>query len=490
MLATAPTSEPIPDSSSLKITIPVQGAVTKAAYSRAASDIAKTRSIPGWRPQDSAKIPAGIVAIEVGKELIISKAIEELSESEVHSAISALGLTSVVGQAQLMETPEAMIVNYKPGEPFELVVKIDVWPEATFVSPWDDGTMEVEVERTARDETVRVKAMEALRERYVDKVDTPEGYEAQPGDMVLVDMRGYERDPATAAELGPLPVQGVGGDALELKLETGKFLPGVVEALIGCKEGETKIVNVDFPGEKSYRDNQPLAGLMAGFEITVKNVKTLALPNLDDAFAEKIRKGLTLNELEKEVENTVGSQEQGQDDDRLYLSLERALADRAQCPLPDSVVTESARQKFAIMLADMRSNGVDDSTLKQMISPEGFEKYKKVVRPVVERELRGRLAIEAVAKQALITVDDALLAEQMELVKRQYEQQQKETETNSSFDEDKAREKVTDELLRVKVLDHVKSFAKVKYVDPPPAPSTADTSEALAGMITDPSELP
>merc|ERR1719263_1081143 len=130
--------------------------------------------------------------------------------------------------------------------------------------------------------------------------------------------------------------------------------------------------------------------------------------------------------------------------------------------LPSAIVTESARQKFAVMLSDMRAQGTPDSDLKQMVSPEGFQKFLGVVKPKVEEELRGRLAVESIAKLASIEVDQQAADEQMEYVKRQFEQQQQE---GQSFNPEKAREKVESELLRIEVLDHVTTKAKVTYVD-------------------------
>ena len=57
---------------------------------------------------------------------------------------------------------------------------------------------------------------------------------------------------------------------------------------------------------------------------------------------------------------------------------------------PSQVEGEATNR--AIMLADMRSQGLPDEQLKEMITKEGFEKYKNVVRPNVEAELRARLA--------------------------------------------------------------------------------------------------
>merc|ERR1712196_616334 len=112
--------------------------------------------------------------------------------------------------------------------------------------------------------------------------------------------------------------------------------------------------------------------------------------------------------------------------DTVHKELEKALAERLTSTLPEALVVESAKQRFAVMLEEMRNSGTDDAALKQMISPEGFQKYLEVVR-------------------------------------RQCEQQ--EADSGAAFNEEKAREKVTYELQRVAVLDEVRDQAKITYVD-------------------------
>lgn len=471
---TAQDVEESKDDSSVSFTVPIAGALTKQAYKGAAGELAQKEQIPGWRQKDWKKIPASLIADAVGEVKLKSLAIEKLTQSEVHEAISGLDV-AVVGQAQLCGTPEELCETFVPGQDWEMRVKIGVWPEARFATPWDDGTLAVTVERDAKDVSVRDKALEALRERYCDVADAPEGAVAAEGDVAIVDVDGYLRDPSSGARAGKLPIATpVGGDDLELILEPGKFLPGVVEALIGQTVGTTVKVPVDFPESKAYREEQPLAGVKAGFDVTIKALRVRSLPALDDAFAGKIRDGLTLAQLEIEVENTVGQKEDDITEEKLYVALEAALAERVETKLPESVVVESAKQKFTVMLSDMRQQGTPDSALQPMATPENFRKYVDVVRPSVEKGLRGKLAVEAVGKAAGLSPDPSAVEEQMELVKRQYEQQEeKAPNANQQFNEEKAREKVEAELLRIAVLDHVAKQTKITYVEAKPEEAEA-----------------
>jgi trigger factor len=216
--------------------------------------------------------------------------------------------------------------------------------------------LSVEVEREAQDQSTRDKALEALRERYCDIEDAPADHVAKEGDVAMVDIDGYLRD-EDGNRAGELPIQGaVGGDDLELILEPGKFLPGVVEALIGKKAGEKVTVPVDFPESRQYREEQPLAGVKAGFDVTINAVRLRSLPELNDAFAGKIRPGLTLDELKQEVENTVGGQEEDKTTDTVHKELEKALAERLTSTLPStsSRVREAALRRHARGDAQLR----------------------------------------------------------------------------------------------------------------------------------------
>merc|ERR1719506_3562226 len=118
------------------------------------------------------------------------------------------------------------------------------------------------------------------------------------------------------------------------------------------------------------------------------------------------------------------------------------------------MITESARQRFAVMLAEMRANGTPDEQLKQVVTPKE------------EVKMRGKVAIESIARESGIKPNEDTVIEQLELVKRQYEQQ--EADSGAAFNEEKAREKVESELLRIAILDEVKTKAKINYVDAKP----------------------
>lgn len=188
------------------------------------------------------------------------------------------------------------------------------------------------------DEKVKT-AIDALLKKRLKLVDTAEGYQAQTGDSCIVNMKvrrpwsyiGRTRSEEAPVSFSvwirmlthallpllvlPLPLTQAyqvlsdgtrgpemrniaAGEGVEVVLEPGRFLPGVVENLVGAKAGETRVVSVTFPDQ--VRD-QKLAGLKAEFDIEVLSVKNRVVPQLDDEFAASIRDGLTAEDVKKEV---------------------------------------------------------------------------------------------------------------------------------------------------------------------------------------------
>ena len=316
--------------------------------------------------------------------------------------------------------------------------------------------------------------MRALRDRYAK--NEPVNRQAAFGDSCLVDVAAFERKlneigstraaDSTSFEKGDHLNVPVGGDGLEIVLEEGKFLPGVVEALVGQSVGAVIDVPVDMPAQ--LKRQPALAGKELVLEISVKSVRRRVVPTTIELAKDM---NTTVDAIERQIDDTIfAAQQQQQQQQQGYTSanvgastasindeIEKVLAERvANTPLPPDMVVEGAKQKFAVMLADMRSRGTPDAELKQMISPEGFEKYRKIVQPNVEREIRAKLAVQYIAKDQNMQVDQTEIDEQLNVLKAQYK--------DSKIDEEKATERIIDELTRLKVCDYLRdNVASVQF---------------------------
>lgn len=251
-------SEPIPSKlvrkaeSAVELTITAPGAATKAAYDKACSEVAKTISIPGFRK--GAKIPPAVIenamAAKGGRSALRIQAIQSLLNQLLEPALKEEHNLEPIGQPSLATAADKLAESFVPGEPIEMVVKCDVWPDIK----WKEiegkekpylglkGTYKRKPFNQARFD----QALKDLAERYAVTDAAPEGTELALGDACVVNMEGFMAAEDGVSKGEPLP-NAASGDNVEIILGPGRYMEGLVEGLIGAKVGETKAIYVTFP---------------------------------------------------------------------------------------------------------------------------------------------------------------------------------------------------------------------------------------------------
>ena len=182
---------------------------------------------------------------------------------------------------------------------------------------------------------------------------------------------------------------------------------------------------------------------------------------MTDEFANKVRAGLTVENLKEELRKAVDNEDAKEFTPARNAVLSASLSDVLEVEVPDSLVTNQAREKFALMMTDMRNNGVSDEEVKNQIQPENFLKYKKIVRDDIVRDFKVSMATDEIARMENIEVPDYQVEEQMEAIRKDAAEQ------DEKFDETLIRGKVEATLQRSAVMDFLaeKGDLKVEYTD-------------------------
>ena len=211
---------------------------------------------------------------------------------------------------------------------------------------------------------------------------------------------------------------------------------------------------------KALRD-KTLAGKRAVFDVTVLEASKRTVPELTDEFANKVRAGLTKDSLVAELRKAVDSEDAKEFTPARNAALAKALAEVMEVEVPDTLVTNQAREMFALMMADMRSNGVSDEEIKKQIQPENFLKYKKIVKDDIVRDFKVSMATDEIARLEGITVPDYQVEEQMEAIRKDA------AEHKEDFDEGLIRSKVQTTLQRQAVMDFLAEHGNLtaEYAD-------------------------
>eukprot|EP00611_Tribonema_gayanum_P020654 TRINITY_DN380_c0_g1_i1.p1 TRINITY_DN380_c0_g1~~TRINITY_DN380_c0_g1_i1.p1 ORF type:complete len:528 (-),score=233.62 TRINITY_DN380_c0_g1_i1:159-1544(-) len=444
--------------SSMRISVTVPGTATQKAYQDALKDLSKRAKVPGFTAGPNKRVPDQILVNYYGAQLIKTSALELITDSAVKKAIEDAGVRAI-GQAELIQDPESLVATLTPGEPLHLDVKVDIWPEVKYNGPYTGFT--VTAEAPAFDKERYDATMDRLRERACTTAAAPADYAAGKGDAVIVDMYPFEvLDDGSRGDALP---QLAGGEEVEIVLDEEKFMPGLMEGLLGITAGQTREIAVNFP-ERLGGAAAVLSGKRAVFDVTCREVRTRALPALDDDFANAIRPGLTMAELREEVLSALNQEGDKKKNESRNAALEAALLERITCEIPETLMTERARQKFAIMMADMKAQGThSDEELRGMITPENFNKYKDIARGSTTKQLQVSLALSDIAEKEGLQVNPLEVDDQMELLRAEAK--------GEPFDEAAARERVEATLEKEMVLQWIAERSTINYTEVAPEPS-------------------
>lgn len=182
------------------------------------------------------------------------------------------------------------------------------------------------------------------------------------------------------------------------------------------------------------------------------------VPELTDEFAAKVKAGLTKDALLAELRKAIDEEDSKEFVPARNKALGKALAEVMDVDVPDTLVTNQAREKYAMMMSDMRDGGVDDETIKKQITPENFLKYKDIVKDEIMRDFKISMATDEIARLEGIDVADYQVEEQMEAIR-------KDAGESEEFDENMIRAKVQTTLQRQAVMDWLadKSVLEVEF---------------------------
>jgi trigger factor len=372
-------------STRVRLDIEVPFAELEPSVKKAYRDISAQVTIPGFR---RGKVPAAVIDQRVGREAILSEAVQGVIPEQLIAALNQHEVRS-------LGRPEVQITDFADGQPLKFTAEVDVRPEFTLP---DLGAIEVTVDPIrVTDEDVETQ-VDGLRQRFATLKTVERA--AQRGDFVQIDL--------TATVDGE---EVPGGTASNLSHEVGsnQLLPGLDDTITGMGAGEsttftTKLVAGDF----ADRD--------AEVAVTVRTVKERELPALDDDFAQLASEFDTLDELRADLRTRL---ERVRRVEQLYAARDKvleALVERADVPAPEGVVRDEAESRRQAMTDQLERMG---ATLAEYLEAEDGkteEQFEAELRETAEQAIKVQLVLDAVAEANEIQVTDDEYG--MEIVQR------------------------------------------------------------------------
>jgi trigger factor len=365
----------------VRLTVEVPSADVKHAVEHAASDLAGSLKIPGFR---KGKVPMPVLISRVGKERLMSEAVDSHIGGWFWNAAAGSRIRPVTQPEYDYELPSSS------DDPFAFTAEVGVQPKA---SPADWTTLEVPGEEAEVPDELVEHELEALRNSVAELVPV-DGRGAKEGDALVIDV----------------DVDGNGGEAqrdLVVTLGAGRLLPDLEAGIAGMSAGETKEIEYALP-----EDERRTAS------VTVKEVKEPVLPPLDDELARAATEFETLDELRADIESRLREQIEEELEGAFRGAAVDALVDASGVQVSEALVEARAGNLLRAFVNGLERRGISLETYLA-VSGDDAPQIQQRMLDDARRSLSRELVLEAVADQLGIEVSDdelrAFIREQAEL---------------------------------------------------------------------------
>jgi trigger factor len=350
----------------VRLTVDVPSHDVQHAVEHAASDLAESAKVPGFR---KGKVPMQVLVSRIGKERLYSEAVESHIEGWFRNALAGTKIRPITRPEYDYQLPET------PDTDFSFTATVDVQPKVE-VADWKN--LEVPAADADVPPELVDQQVEALRFAVAELVPV-EGRPAREDDTLVVDLVGAD---------------GTAQRDYVIELGLARVVEELEEALVGMS-----------PGEMRHVEYELADGERASVEVTLKELKEKVLPPLDDELARAASEFDTLAELRGDIEG------------RLREQIEEEVETHFRAAAVDTLVAASNIQPSAPLVQARTAElltGLVRSLERRGISPETYLAVSNQTPQQLEERLRAEaaqsvareLALEAVADQAGIEVTD------------------------------------------------------------------------------------
>ena len=235
--------------------------------------------------------------------------------------------------------------------------------------------------------------IEHLREQFAE-IRVKEDGEVEDGDTAVIDFKGT----VDGKEL-----EGGNGENFPLEIGSHTFIPGFEEGVLGMKVGEEKDLHLKFP-EDYVKD---LAGKEVVFHVTLNEIKTRILPDIDEDFFKDLGYDKVTNqdELVIEVEKVIKDRKTQDADDRFLEEVLKNASENMEVDLPEEIIDGEVHRMMHQFESQLKMQGL---TLDQYMefTKMSHEDFHKNMEPEAIKRIKYRYLIEAVAEKEKIEVTD------------------------------------------------------------------------------------
>ena len=374
------------------ITVEIEKDLMETGAQKAYLKARKNIMIPGFR---KGKAPRKMIESMYGAHVFYEDGLEEIFPEVYEFAVTKQDVKAI-GRPSLtdMQIADDGVVT--------ITIVTDVYPEVTL---GDYKGLEVEkAEATVTDEQIQAEL-----DRMAQNVASTETVEraAEMGDTANIDFEGFDNG---------VPFKGGKGEAFDLKLGSGSFVPGFEEQVVGMTAGEEKDIDITFPEDYTAE----LAGKAVVFHVKLNKVTATNVPAQDDEFAKDVSEFETLEELKADLRAKALENAQKQIDS----AFEQACVDKASenttVDMPAALIDMELDNQMERFAYQLQMSGYSMDAYAKMMGGD-LNTMRNAFRPAAEKQAKANVTLAKIVEVEGIEVTEEDMTAEYEALAKQYE---------------------------------------------------------------------
>ena len=432
---------------------------------KAARKISERGKIAGFRP---GKAPYQMVVQNYGEQAIVEQAVDFFIDAEYSNILKEADVNP--GGAGSLESIDSL-------EPPKLTFRVPLAPE---VDLGDYHSIRMPYEWSGPAEGDVDKAVEDLRQMYATTENVER--EAKIGDYVLVDVK---------SETAEVNRTGFAAFIREEPRDTEWPYNGFAHELVGMKPGDTKTVKHTFPEEWEVEE---LKGKDVEMELTVKTIRAVTLPELNDEFAKTVGAGETLESLREAVTKDVETRSKTDYDDKYFVDLIEKIKEGATFKYNDHSLEHEGEHVLEDLSQRLSQQGMDLETYFKVRNTTREQFIEDEVKQVAKKRLERSLILDEIVRMEKLEVDNTALDAEFNTTLSMLTQQG--LDLNKVRGGKKGQQQLAqavamesaNRVLTRSALDMLKSIATGEYKTPEERQAEAEAAQAAVEAEAAPSE--
>ena len=367
-----------------RVTITVPAETVVQAIREELKRVAKNARIDGFR---KGKVPPHIIEKRFGAS-VRQDILGDLLQNHFFQAV-------IENKINLAGRPSFTVEQFEDGKELKFSATFEVYPEVEL-----KGLENIKVEKPVVEisEADVDKMVEVLRKQQATWTETQEAAKAE--DRVTIDFVG---------SVDGEEFEGGKASDFVLFMGQGRMIPGFEEGIVGHKAGEKFTIDVTFP-EEYHAEN--LKGKAAKFDITLKKVEVMVLPELTDEFVAKFGPNTkSVADLRNEIRKNMQRELKNALVTRVKTQVIDGLVEQNQIDVPSSAV----EQEIEVLRQQAAQRFGGNAQQAAQLLRELFEEQAK------RRVLVGLLLSQVIASNEL-KADEERVKAMIEDIASAYEQ--------------------------------------------------------------------